>query len=91
MIFEKLILLLTNSIILIFGIIPDLPGFPSNLSNSINNFLDLFFSNLGLLNFFIPLSTIKIAIPLIIVIVNFDRIYHFVRWVIRKIPFANID
>lgn len=68
-------------------LIPELPGMPTDLLNGCNNFLDLIFSNIGLLNIFIPINLIKVVIPLVLVIVNFDHIYKFLMWCVRKIPF----
>lgn len=75
---------------ILFGWI-NLPPFPQDVINNINSFLDLIFNNLRLLGFFIRPTTLKIAIPLLLIIINFDLIYKVAMWVIRKIPFLNMS
>lgn len=74
----------------LFGWI-NIPQMPQNLINSINNFIDLVFENLGLLSFFIRPATLKILIPLTIFIISFKYIYKIVIWLIGKIPFIGLD
>ena len=82
---------------LLFGLINfcfswlNLPAFPPELAESIDNFLDLIFNNLSLLGFFIRPTTLQIIIPALIIVINFDRIYKFVMWILRKIPILNIN
>lgn len=80
---------LYNIIQFAFGWI-NLPPIPSEISNSINSFLDLIFDNLSLLGFFVRPMTLKIVIPILIILLNFDLIYKIVMWLVRKIPFFNI-
>lgn len=68
----------------------NIPKMPTDITNSINSFLDLIFDNLSLLGFFIRPTTLKIVIPVLIIILNFDLIYKIVMWLVRKIPFFNI-
>ena len=65
-------------------------GFPEDLLNSLYSFLDLIFENLTLLGFFIRPTTLTIVIPLLIILINFDKIYKFVMWILKKIPMLNI-
>lgn len=74
----------------LFGWI-NIPQMPQNLINSINQFLDLVFENLGLLSFFIRPSTLKILIPLVIFLVGFKYGYKIVVWLIHKIPFIGLN
>lgn len=67
-----------------------IPGFPSELMESINKFLDLIFNNLTLLGFFIRPVTLQISIPILIVLLNFDNLYKLTMWILRKIPMLNI-
>lgn len=74
---------------LLFGWI-NIPAFPAELKNSINSFLDLIFDNLSLLGFFVRPTTLKIIIPLLIIVINFKYIYKFSMWLIKKIPFLSL-
>ena len=33
-------------------------------------------------------DTIKILVPLVVVVYNFEHIYHFAIWLIKKIPLS---
>lgn len=74
----------------ILSLLPNLPNLPESILTGLNNFLDLIFNNLGILGLFVPISTIKIVVPLILVIVNFDKIYKLVMWVLKKIPIFGV-
>lgn len=68
-----------------------LPAFPAEFTTVIDDFLDIIFDNVSLLSFFIRPTTLQILVPAIIVVINFEKIYKFVMWILRKIPFLNID
>lgn len=90
MIISLLLVTITGLINLIFGILPDIPQIPTELSSLVDSFFDLIFDNSGLVGFFVPISTIKIALPIAIVIINFEHIYSLVMWVVKKIPMLNL-
>lgn len=90
MIIEGLIDTLIMSIQAILSLIPNLPDLPSNLVEGANGFINLIFDNVGLLGLFVPISTIKVVVPLILLIVNFDKIYRLVIWILKKIPVFGI-
>lgn len=69
----------------------NLPPFPGDLTSSINSFLDLIFNNLSLLGFFIRPATLVVGIPVLIILLNFDEVYKFTMWILRKIPFLGIQ
>jgi hypothetical protein len=68
----------------------NLPQFPEGLTNSLNSFIDLIFDNLNLLGFFIRPVTITIVIPVLIILINFDKVYKLTMWILKKIPMLNI-
>lgn len=76
---------------IIFGLLPDIPNFDSNVLDSLNDFINLIFDNLDLLGFFIDIELIGALIPWLIIILNFEHIYDFVMWIVRKIPILNIS
>lgn len=92
-IFSSLLYLIGDGLLYIleflFGWI-NLPSFPEGLSNSINVFLNLIFDNLSLLSFFVRGSTLKLVVPILIILINFEFIYKMVIWIARKIPFLNV-
>lgn len=74
----------------IMNLLDLLPDFPQTLVNSVDSFFDLLFSNMSLLGFFVRIETIKILIPLWIVVHNFEHLYTFIMWIVRKIPVINV-
>lgn len=89
MIIEGLLNLIKTLLFAAFSWI-NLPAFPEGLTTSINSFIDLIFDNLTLLGFFIRPATIKLIIPALIILLNFDNIYKLTMWILRKIPFLGI-
>jgi len=89
MILEAILNLLKNLLFIVFGWI-NLPAFPEGLVNSINSFLDLIFNNLNLLGFFIRPTTLTLSIPILIILLNFEKLYKLTIWVLRKIPMLGI-
>lgn len=68
----------------------NIPSFPGGLAGSIDSFLSLIFDNLSLLGFFIRPATIRLVVPVLLIVINFELIYKLVMWIIRKLPFINI-
>lgn len=89
MILEAILNLVKVLLSFCFGWI-NLPQVPEAITSSITQFLDLVFNNITLLGFFIRPITFQIAIPLLIVIMNFERLYKLTMWIIRKIPMLSI-
>ncbi len=85
MIITILLNLLKSLLFIAFGWI-NIPALPSEITTNLNSFLDLIFNNLTLLGFFIRPITLTITIPVLIIVLNFDNIYKFTMWIIRKLP-----
>ena len=62
MIIEGLLSIINLLLSFVFGLLPNLPSFPEDLSNSINYILDVIFNNAGLLGLFIHINTLKIIL-----------------------------
>lgn len=85
MIIEGLFNALFGIFDLIFGWI-NLPDVPDSFMNTITTYFGYIFNNLQLIYLFIRPVTIKTAIPIFIAIMNFDKIYRFTMFLIRKLP-----
>lgn len=68
----------------------NLPDFPPEVAEGISTFFDFIFDNCSLLSFFIRPTTVRIVIPIVIIALNFEHIYHFTIWILKKIPILNI-
>lgn len=82
-----LVKLLLNAILAVLDVLPD---FPQAFVEIVDSFFALIFDNLYLISFFVRMDTIKIAIPILIVVINFEYVYKFVMWILGKIPMLSI-
>lgn len=89
MIIELLLNLVFTVLKFAFGWI-NLPQFPEQLTTNIDSFLGYIFNNLTILGFFIRPVTLTLLIPTLIIVLNFDHIYKFTMWILRKIPFLGM-
>lgn len=89
MIIELILNALKNVLFAVFSWI-NIPGFPDELLSGLYSFLDIIFNNLSLLGFFVRPITIQIVIPILIILLNFDKVYKFTMWILKKIPMLNI-
>lgn len=90
MLVEALFTAVTWLIDAILNLLDVLPEFPEELVASVESFFSLIFDNLAVLGFFLPLPTVKILIPLVLLVINFEDVYAFIMWLLRKIPFLGI-
>lgn len=91
MIIESLLTAGFSLINLLLNLLPTVPTMGESLSNSFWYYWNTIFNNLSLVSCFVRVSTIKLIIPLLIFVINFEHIYSFGIWVINKIPFIDID
>lgn len=88
MIFEFFANLCFGIVEFLFDLLPNIPQLPVSFATSLENVFNVIFDNLDLLGIFIRIDTIKIMVPLVILAVNFEHIYHLVMWAIKKIPLS---
>lgn len=88
MILEAIMNLVKVLLNVVFALLPDVPNFDITLLDSLTKYINMIFNNLGLLGFFVRISTIKALVPLVIIAINFEDIYHFIMWVVKKLPLS---
>lgn len=88
MILEAIMNLVKVLLNVVFALLPNVPNFDITLLDSLTQYINMIFNNLGLLGFFVRISTIKALVPLVIIAINFEDIYHFVMWVVKKLPLS---
>lgn len=88
MILEAIMNLVKVLLNVVFALLPDVPNFDITLLDSLTQYINMIFNNLGLLGFFVRISTIKALVPLVIIAINFEDIYHFIMWVVKKLPLS---
>lgn len=89
MIIELILNLLKTLLFAVFSWI-NIPQLPADITSSLNGFIDLIFDNLTFLGFFIRPTTITLVIPILIILINFDKVYKLTMWILKKIPMLNI-
>lgn len=85
MIIEAIFNLIFGLVTTLLNLLPSLPDFNENMLSDFHTALETIFDNAGLLGFFFPISTIKVLLPLVILVINFEHIYHASIWVINWI------
>lgn len=90
MVLSALLNIIKTLIEFLFGWI-NLPSLPESFTDSLDTFMDILFSNASVIGFFIRPSTLVTIIPIVIILINFRRIYEFTMFILRKLPFININ
>lgn len=85
-IFELVFMLLN----IIFAPI-QLPGLPSEVQTIVDQVIGYIVGAVDLLGFFLDWNMVKILIPIVIIIVNLDKIWHLIMFILRKIPFLGMQ
>lgn len=90
LILESVFNLFSSAIKLIFGWInlPDLPGDVEVVIDQLFTYME---SGLGFVFLFFNMDLVKIMLPFVIVVANFEKVYKLVMYVLRKIPFLGIE
>ena len=91
MIVEWAMALVDGLIKVIFSLLGVLPDMPEKATSVVDGFFDLIFDGVEIVNFFVPLDFVSVLIPIIIVIMNFEKVYKLIMWVLRKIPFISVE
>lgn len=82
---------------LIFGLLQivfspiALPALPDGIQSVVDEFVNVLVGAVGLLGVFVDLNTLKWLIPVVIIIVNFDRVWNLIMFILRKIPFIGVE
>ena len=90
LIVESVLNLFADALKVIFQWI-NLPQVPSNIQAVIDQFFEYLRSGMGFVYIFFDMSLVKILLPLLIAVINFDKVYKLVMFVLRKIPFLGVD
>lgn len=70
----------------LFDILPELPDIPVGITNALDTIPELVRFTSRLVVMFVGRTFYLVVIPLIIVLINFNWIYHGTMWLIRKLP-----
>lgn len=90
MIIKALMDLIATVLQTLLGFI-QIPSFPESWTSAVSQFMDLLFDNVGMVGLIIPWPVIKLGIPILIAIINMDKIYDAIMWILRKIPMLGMS
>lgn len=91
MIFDFIIAFYYTLITTILDPLPNIPDFPAVVQNSIDYIFGMVEQTLNILYYFIGREFLIGFSIIALAIVLFENIYHFIMYIIRKIPFVNIS
>ncbi len=92
MIIESILNALKSVIFAVFSWLdlPNMADYGDGFENGIAFIDTMFESAQSLINLFLPWDIVRFGFPIIIVVLNFDHIYDFIMWILKKIPMLNI-
>lgn len=90
MIIKGLLELIFSLLKIVFSPV-SLPKLPSSVDYYLNQFIEWILGGYNFLCSFIDMNTVKALIPIVIVIANLDRIWSFIMFILRKIPFIGVE
>ena len=74
---------------LVLSIFPNIPQAPESFQEVIDYILNLIFEScVPILSIFVHINTIKIIVPILVVLFTFPFAYKIAMWVIKKIPLS---
>lgn len=91
MIFTTLFNMVLGVVKGILSILPAFPATPTFIVTGVATLFTWLSGGLEFLSFFVRLNTIVTLAPLVILIAEGEDIYHMVMWVLKKLPFVNIN
>lgn len=90
MILESVFNLVSGLVKLVFGWI-NLPDLPDSITSVIDELFALISGSVGIIGIFVDLNMVKILLPVLLIVINFDDVWKFTMFILRKIPFLGID
>ena len=89
MIIESVLNLFSSALKLIFGWI-NLPDLPADVQLVLDQLFEYMDAGIGFVFLFFNMSLVKLMLPFVLVVMNFDKVYKLVMYVLRKIPFLGV-
>lgn len=71
---------------LVFGWI-NLPDMPEAVTSVVDELFALLRGSVGMMGIFLDLKMLKILLPVLLIVINFEHVWKFTMFILRKIPF----
>ncbi len=89
MILQALFDLVSALIKIVFGWI-NLPDLPASVTSAIDELFSVIRGGIGIMGIFVDLSVVKVLLPILLIVINFEEVWKFTMFILRKIPFLGI-
>lgn len=89
MIIEGLLNLFVGLLEVVFSWV-NVPELPESVSSVIDELFGYLSGSVGLLSIFIDFSMVRILLPVLVIVINFDEAWKLTMFILRKIPFLGI-
>lgn len=86
MIFNVLFGAISTLIQTVFGVLPELPDMPTGITNALETATDFIIYGVRVISSMIGWEFMLIVMPILIILANFNWIYHLTIWILRKLP-----
>ena len=90
MIIEGILNLLVGLIETVFGWV-SLPQLPDSVLSVVDELFEILAGSVGLLSIFIDFSMVRLLLPVLIIVINFDEAWKLTMFILRKIPFLGVQ
>ena len=90
MIIKGLLELIFSLLQIIFSPINIAP-LPDSIQNILDEFVSWIISGYTILDIFIDMGVVNYLIPIVIVVANLDKVWSFIMFILRKIPFIGVE
>ena len=90
MILKLLMELVIGLLELVFGWV-SFPPMPDAVVNATDFLFTHMKNSIGLLWMIVPRDLVVIILPIVLIVENFEKLYGAIMWILRKIPFLNMQ
>lgn len=90
MIINALLSVVKVLINILFGWV-QLPAVPESITSVVDTVFSYMQQGIGIVWLFVPQGLVQVLLPLVIVVHNFDHLYHLGMWILKKIPMLGIE
>lgn len=90
MIIKLLFQLIIGLLEIVFGWV-SFPAMPEAIVNALETVLDAMAAAMGFIWLIVPRELVMVALPVILVVENFDKLYSVIMWILKKIPFLGMQ
>lgn len=68
-----------------------IPQMPSWVTTTLNDLKSYLLAGYSILGCFVNLNHLKLFLPIVLVLANFERTWSFIMFILRKLPFVGIE